>query len=516
MESERRVLLLTPTARDAANTRAILADAGIPSEICRDLPRLCREIEAGAAAALLAEEELAGGGEALADVLGRQPPWSDLPILLLARGGARSPVALRAVASLGNVTLLERPLRIQVLVTAVRAAIRARNRQYEVRQRTEELAEAGRRKDEFLATLAHELRNPLAPIRTGVQLLRLTRDGDRDDAETLATMDRQLAHMVRLIDDLMDVARVSRGKITLRMERVDLRSVFEGALETSRQLIEAGGHELVVRLPAEPIAVEADRTRLCQVVANLLNNAAKYSEPGGRIVLEAERAGPEALIRVRDRGVGIPSEMLPKVFDMFTQVGTSLAKSQGGLGIGLTLVRTLVGLHGGSVAAASEGPGRGSEFLVRLPAPWPAGAAAAGGPADEPAPPRSAPRSVLVVDDNVDAARLLAQFLELEGHDVRVAHEGIAAIEAFAARPPDVVLLDIGLPGLDGYEVARRLRARAGGGPLLVALTGYGQQQDRALALAAGFDHHLVKPVSPPTLLELLASLGGDPPASPR
>jgi signal transduction histidine kinase len=369
-----------------------------------------------------------------------------------------------------------------------------------------DIQENDRRKSEFLAMLGHELRNPLAPIRNAVEYLRRQGLNDPDLCTARDTIDRQVKLMVRLVDDLLDVARITRGQIQLRTEPVDMAQVAVQAVETSRPLIDARRHALTVDLADEPAWVEGDPTRLAQVIANLLNNAAKYTEPGGRITLRVERQGPSVVTKVFDTGVGLPPEMLASVFDLFTQVERSLDRSQGGLGIGLTLVRRLVELHRGEVSASSEGPGRGSEFTVRLPA-----CAQPAAPAGSCLTPRTTTaRRILVVDDNVDAADSLGRLLQLLGHEISLAHDGPAALRAFAASVPEVVFLDIGLPGLDGYEVARRLRRTpVGAHTLLVALTGYGQHEDRALAQAAGFDHHMVKPVDP-TLIENLLAAGPD------
>jgi PAS domain S-box-containing protein len=376
----------------------------------------------------------------------------------------------------------------------------------ELRRRAEELATADRRKDELLAMLAHELRNPLAPIANALEVIRLDRSDASAREEALNIAGRQVAHMARLLDDLLDVARFTRGNVELRKVAVDLTTVLRQAVETSRPLIEAGGHELSTSFPCVPVWLEADSTRLAQVVANLLNNAAKYTDRGGRIALTADRQGDEVVIRVRDNGFGLSAEMLPHVFDLFAQEARSLARSQGGLGIGLTLVRSLVQLHGGSISAESPGPGRGSEFIIRLPATSPAPAARrrdGDSSATASFPPPNL--RLLVVDDSDDAVRSLARVLRLWGHIVRVARDGPEAIEATVAESFDVILLDIGLPGMDGYEVAERIRETLGsGGPRLIALTGYGQQEDLARSRRVGFDGHLVKPVSLDRLRELL------------
>jgi len=378
------------------------------------------------------------------------------------------------------------------------------------RKRAEEaLVEADRHKDEFLATLAHELRNPLAPIRNSLHILK-GHEADRTLSEPLwEMMERQVYNMTRLVDDLMDISRINWGKIELRAEDVDLVSIIRRAVAASLPFLEERQHELRLQLPDEPIRLGGDPTRLEQILDNLLNNAAKYTDPGGRIRLAAAREGDCAVIRVRDTGIGIEPEMLAKVFGLFVQVERRLDRSKGGLGIGLSLVRQLVEMHGGTIQAHSEGPGRGSEFVVRLPA-----LSREGGPPLESRPdaapsPRSTParRRILVVDDNVDSARTMALLLmRLWKQEVQVAHDGPAALEAARAFHPEVILLDIGLPGLSGYEVARRLRRQPEfAGTLLVAMTGWGQDDDRLKSEEAGFDRHLVKPVDPDALRELLS-----------
>jgi PAS domain S-box-containing protein len=379
------------------------------------------------------------------------------------------------------------------------------------RKRAEEaLRDADRRKNEFLAALAHELRNPLAPVRTGLEVMRANGDAPAAVRPVREMMERQVAQMARLIDDLMDVARITRGKITLRPEPTDLAAVVAAAVEASAPLVEAGGHRLTVALPPAPVRLTADPARLTQVLSNLLSNAAKYTDPGGRIWLSAGRvpgaADPALELRVRDNGVGIPAGMLARVFDPFTQVDGAADRSRDGLGIGLTLVRTLVELHGGTVEARSDGPGTGSEFVVRLPlgaGPEPAP------PPPAPAPPPGPPRRVLVVDDNEDAADTLAALLSLTGHEARAAYDGPAALAAAGEFRPEVVLTDLGMPGMDGYELARRFRAEpAFRGVVLVAVTGWGQDEDRRRTAEAGFDHHLVKPVAPDAVRRLLAAPG--------
>jgi signal transduction histidine kinase len=380
----------------------------------------------------------------------------------------------------------------------------------ESRRNAAALAEADRRKDEFLATLAHELRNPLAPIRNALQILTVRGEANPEIQAYRKMIERQVNHLVRLVDDLLDVSRISRGKIELRRDRVRLAEVIQNAVETSGPLIAANKHELTVSVPAGPLEVLGDGIRLTQVLANLLNNAAKYTPAGGHIFLAVEAEGKEAVVRVRDDGVGIPGVMLGKVFDMFTQIQPDGQRSQGGLGIGLTLAKRLVEMHGGTIVACSKGEGQGAEFIVRLPrADCPDEPAA--GEADQGTAKAAVRRRVLVVDDNKDAAESLAMLLSMNGHEVCTAYGGAAGLEQAVSFKPNVIVLDLGMPGMDGYEVARRVRQLPGGRAIvLVALTGWGQEEDRHRTQEAGFDFHLVKPVDPATLEELLATLRVD------
>jgi PAS domain S-box-containing protein len=377
------------------------------------------------------------------------------------------------------------------------------------RKRTEQaLRDADRKKDEFLATLAHELRNPLAPIRNAVQILIAKGPPILELQWARGVIDRQVQLMARLLEDLLDVSRISRNQMELRTERVDLAAMVEAAVETSRPVIEAGGHELSVILPPEPIQLEADPVRLAQVFANILNNAAKYTEEGGRIRLSAERQGSDVIVSVKDSGIGIAAEMLPRIFEIFSQAKPALVRSQGGLGIGLSLVKGLVELHGGSIVARSGGPGQGSEFAVRLPvaAETPGQELARPGKDDGQLPVPK--RRVLIVDDNRDSADSLAMLLRLMGHEVGTAYDGEQAVEAAEDLRPDVGLLDIGMPRLNGYDACRRIREQPWGqGVFLIALTGWGQEEDRRRTEEAGFNHHIVKPVDPVALMKLLASL---------
>jgi signal transduction histidine kinase/ActR/RegA family two-component response regulator len=681
-----RVLVLAPTPGDATLTRSLLDEAGFGCQLCANVGDLVRELRTAVGALLLTDDVLADPDlPLLGDALQDQAAWSDVPILLLSAAGTESSTTALALEVLGNVTILERPVRRTTLVSALRTAVRARRRQYELREQlvayersqhalhvqnerlrllweaaavllahdepdtmlrglfaqiaphlqldvyfnfmldegsrslqlascagiTEEqargiqrlelgdavcglvaqerrpmiatfvqdsdeprtaiikslgirgyacnpllagdqllgtlsfasrsrnrfepdelefletitqyvtvayervrligqLRETDRRKDEFLATLAHELRNPLAPIRNALEIMRIAEREDGPLASPRKMIERQLVQMVRLIDDLLDVGRITQGKLELRRERVELAAVVRNAVETARPLLEAHGHRLTVTLPPDPVPLDADPVRLAQVFSNLLNNAAKYTDRNGRIALEATRDGDEVEIRVRDNGRGIPPEALPTIFEMFTQAHRSLEQSQGGLGIGLTLVQRLVEMHGGRVTAHSGGIGRGTEILVRLPAvpgtPAPARAAAPAGAA------KSAEHSgtngktrILVADDNRDAAESMVLMLRLRGHDARAAHDGEQALEVARAFRPQVALLDIGMPRLNGYDVARRIREEPwGAGVLLVALTGWGQAEDKRRAVEAGFDRHYTKPVNPEDLMALI------------
>jgi len=376
-----------------------------------------------------------------------------------------------------------------------------------------ELQAGDRRKDEFLATLAHELRNPLAPIRMGLEILRIGGDDRATRGKMLGTMEGQVRHMVRLIDDLLDVSRISRGKLELRTTRVDLREVARTAVDAVRPMLLEAGHALTVELPGEPLPLEGDPVRLSQVLSNLLNNAVKYTPEGGRIALAAERQGSDVAVSVRDDGLGIPEEMLQRVFEMFTQVSRTLERSHGGLGIGLHLVERIVRMHGGSVEAKSEGAGRGSEFIVRLPAAE-LHDHGNNAPADDAMQPQLQNSRILVVDDHVDTALSLVRLLRARDNTVEVAHEGEGALRAAETFRPDIVLLDLGLPGIDGYEVAAQLRAREASGnrAMIIAISGYGQEDDRRRSAEVGIDHHLVKPVSFAQLETLLASSAPDEP----
>ncbi|HEU4457631.1 MAG TPA: response regulator [Methylibium sp.] len=507
-ELEQRVLARLATAKDARAASSVLERAGIFCRECADIAEMLREMQHGVGALMLAEETLTGPGAAeLLHALAAQPPWSDVPVLVLARQGAHSNAirGLVEAAVMPNLTVVERPVRVAPLITALRSMLRARGRQLELRDVLEGLHEADRRKNEFLATLAHELRNPLAPISTALALLSDARVGAAEQPRIHAMLRRQLDHMVRLVDDLMEVSRITRGKVDLQRAPLEAAAVLGDAVELSRPAIEGRGHRLVVDLPSEPLALHGDAVRLTQVFCNLLNNAAKYTPAGGRITLAARREGAQAAVSVSDDGIGLAATMLAPIFDMFVQAGDSARPAQGGLGIGLTLAKTLVEMHGGSIEAASEGPGRGATFTVRLPlsaadARGDGVPAAAGPAAARPA----LPRSVLVVDDNRDAADSLVELLRGIGTRAEGVYDAQQALQAAHSHDFDAAVLDIGLPGMDGCELARKLRERQRAPLKLIALTGWGQDRDRERIAAAGFDRHLLKPVEPAQLMEAL------------
>lgn len=510
------MLLLLATARDAELACGLLHKNGIATVACADAGMLRDELARGAGAVVVAEESLRLGvaQSVLARAVERQPPWSDLPLLVLAHPGANSLELGEAIATLGNVTLLERPLRVAALVSTVRMMLRARRRQYEIRQHLQELerardteATAAQRKDEFLAMLAHELRNPLAPVRNALHLLELD-DADPERRAGLHRMiDRQVEHMVRLVDDLLEASRLSRGMISLHRQPLDLGAALRLAVDAVRPLAEDGGYRIDTDIPGAEMPMSGDPVRLTQVFGNLLNNALRYGSAGNSIRVGLRDDAGCAVATVEDNGAGIDRELLPHVFELFTQGQRKASGLQEGLGIGLALVRTLVELHGGTVTAHSEGPGCGARFEVRLPLlPATTERVLQAAPA-RPSRTSASGLRVLVADDNVDAANSLGMVLEALGAAPRIVHDGPSALSAVASFNPDVLLLDIGMPDMDGYEVARRLR----GDPrfkdlLLVAVSGWSDVRDIRRTGEAGFDHHMAKPVDIARLAELLAA----------
>jgi signal transduction histidine kinase/ActR/RegA family two-component response regulator len=637
---ERKVLVLPPTRRDGDVTRALLRDVGLDCDVVGNAKMLASQLNTSIGAVVLTDAAVADPGlSSVMDALGRQPQWSDMPVILLSKPDMRAPSDKRRFEKLTNLTVLDRPTSGRTLVSAVEAAIRGRSRQYQIRDQLNSLQEADaalresaermslgvqvaglalaeidyatqqvrlsaeavalfgvggsarilsraefldavhpddreelsrrllrptdaacsdpaaidyrviwpdgrvkwvsqrhhvvlnglrdrqlravivaldaterknadRRKDEFLATLAHELRNPLAPIRTGLQALARPGGDGAGGTVIRAIMERQLSQMVRLVDDLLDVSRISSGKVVLQRSRVDLRAIAELAIEASQPFIAAGQHDFAAELPVGPVWVDGDASRLSQVISNLLNNAAKYTSEGGKLRLSLSRGETHAIVRVQDNGVGIPPEMLNEVFDMFTQVNRTLDRSQGGLGIGLSLVRRLTELHGGDVSAESAGLGHGSTFTVRVPVLAAADLAPKGHETASREEPKCPGLRVLVVDDIADVADVLKMLLDLEGFETRVAYSGVAALESARDFRPDVVICDIGLPEMDGHEIARRLRRDPDMAPaMLIALTGWGAEGEVRRTRESGFDFHLVKPVDANALLELLSHM---------
>jgi len=486
---ESRILIYAPTGQDAPLAARVLAVAAIDSHVCATLAELGEELERGAGAVLTVEEALAPGGfQLLQKCVAHQPDWSDLPIILLTRSGADSPMVRQAVAGLGNLALLERPVRTLTLITALHATLRARNKQYQVR-------EAARRKDEFLASLGHELRNPLAPIRTSVSLLTHLYPDATPVARIRDMVERQVRLLTRLVDDLLDVARITSGKITLQRQLAPLASVMSHVSELCQQAADAKRIQITWHLPPQEVLLNVDYARVVQIYANILSNAVKFTPQGGHVAVRAAPDEDELLVTIRDDGIGLDADTIPRIFRMFEQSKTVDGQFSSGLGIGLSLSRQFAEMHGGTVEAYSEGPGKGSEFVIRLPVLDRDGRREAVPLAQE-AGTDGRKMQVLVVDDNQDAADSLTALLELDGFDARAVYDGASAVASVQAQAPDMIIMDLGMPGMDGYETARTIRQIAGAEHiLLLALTGWGQGDARRRTAEAGFDHHLVKPV---------------------
>ncbi len=494
-DHDERVLVWAPAGRDAGLAVRVLGKAGFSALAIEDASALCDALEVGAGCVLLTEEVLAKDVAArLGAALARQPAWSDLPIVVFCDKTSTRARRDRS-ATLGNVTYLDRPVRVHSLVAAVRAALRTRARQYSART-------AIRRRDEFLAMLGHELRNPLAAIVFAAELMERETLGDAA-SRSRGVIARQARHLTRLVDDLLDVARVTTGKIALRPEPVDLATIAERCVQQVEVLAAAKRQSLDISRDVVAVEIDGDPVRLEQVVVNLLTNAIKYTPPGGHVDVAVAREGGDAVLRVRDDGIGIDSTMATEVFELFAQAPSALDRSEGGLGLGLTVVRTIVELHGGTVRVDSQGLGHGAEFVVRLPLRR--------GPvrvlAAPPVVRESVALSIVLVDDNDDMREMLAEFLVAAGHTVQSAADGVGGLAAILAIRPDVAIVDIGLPGIDGYEIARRVRAQIGQAVRLVAVTGYGRAEDRERTRAAGFDGHLVKPAGVDEVLAAIDSL---------
>ena len=509
-EAEDRVFILPPTRRDGEVTCQVLERSAIQSAVCADPISLAAQIGSGIGAIILTDAVAADPRAAvIITALNSQPAWSDAPTILLSRADRKSPAVERLVAALTNVTILDRPTSPRTLVSAVQAAIRGRRRQYQLRDQItalqaaeDALRIADQRKDEFLAMLAHELRNPLAPIQTASEILARVFPSQLAGRGAVDVVRRQVVHLTRLVDDLLDVSRITQGRIQLQKKPLDLHSIVSQALESVEPLVTQKRHRVIVSSELGKLYVDGDSARLIQCVTNLLTNAVKYTADGGEIRVQARAENSHAVISVRDNGIGIAEDLMPRIFGLFIQSPRSLDRSEGGLGIGLSVVERLVEMHGGTVAASSPGPGKGSTFEVRLPR-----IDAVSRPAPQVGQIEFPPKRILVVDDNVDAASSIADLLRLDGHEVCVVHTAHSALERFPTFRPDVVLLDIGLPDMNGYQVAQRIR-KAGGAMRIVALTGYGQAEDLQRARDSGFDAHLVKPVDFDVLGKVV---GGEP-----
>jgi signal transduction histidine kinase len=497
---DRPVFALAPSGKDARLIDSALSRCGFAIQTCRNVADAIDRADDGIGALLVAEEALVDGGDMqLQRFIARQPSWSDLPVLLLTTGGHVSELAARAIDTLGNVTVIERPTQIATLASAVRTALRTRERQYEMR-------EADARKDMFLATLAHELRNPLAPLSNALHVIQAADHLDTQHQWAAGVMQRQISQLARLVDDLMDVARITRGKITLRKERVDVREIIRAGVETALPAIQAMNHELTLDMPSRPVWAQADATRLAQCVSNLLCNAAKYTGQNGRIDVSVSCHEQEIHINVRDNGIGFRQQDARRLFEVFAQVEEAAHRAQGGLGLGLSIVKALIEMHGGSVHAHSEGEGRGATFSLHLP-----------GVSDS-LPDHTMTHSrahhssdigatcrIMVVDDNRDSADSMAEMLQIMGHDVRTAYDGKSGMALLDDWTPHVALLDIGLPDMSGHELAGLVRGRLQQYcPVLIAITGWGQAIDLVKSRDAGFDHHLTKPAEIDKLLNLI------------
>jgi signal transduction histidine kinase len=497
--------VVSPNAADAELAVSLLEQTGVQARAFASAREAARELDDAVGCLILVEEALlADDIPALREALARLPAWCDLPLILVSRDvGALGAASAEAFPDSGNVTLLERPINAHTLVSAVQVALRASARQREVGELIAQREQAVKLRDEFLAMLAHELRNPLAPMSNALHILRMLKTEDANALKSIQILERQVGHVVRLVGDLMDVARLERGKVVLKKERLDLNRVVSSAVESCLHGAQERGHHMSVRFATNALPVDGDAVRLEQIVSNLLNNAAKFTLRPDEILVSTAVEPGFALVAVEDKGIGFQPEVAERLFDPFLQVNPTLERSAGGLGMGLTIVRRLTELHGGSVHAASEGPDKGSRFIVRIPL---ASGSVAAHPDPERPPAQARRRRVVVVEDNPDIRETLRMLLQLWGHEVAMASDGRSGVDRVLQERPDVALIDVGLPGMSGYEVARAIRKSIPDGAIrLIAVTGYGQPSDRELAMQAGFDTHLLKPISPPVLQRVLA-----------
>ena len=511
LHDSERIIVCAPTGRDGPLVASVLAQAGFDAIECDSILDLGEKLKEGVGAIFIAEESLSPEGMLrLREALRNQPTWSDLPVIVMTGGGKTTQYSQRIAEDLkgiANLTLLERPLRILTLVSSVQSAMRARRRQYQILALLREKEDAVEQRDRFLAMLGHELRNPLAAIRTAVEVLDSAGPQEAELArEHCSIIKRQSANLSRLVDDLLDVARATAGKIVLDRQLVDLREVAQRSIEGVKLAMGAQRHEILVETSAEPATVFGDSVRLEQIVINLLSNAIKYTPAGGQIWIRVGRdEGDSVVFSIRDSGEGIPPEMLPRIFEPFVQVEQNLDRARGGLGLGLPLVQALVEMHEGTIHVSSAGPGMGSEFVVHFPLATRQPVPARKPP--EPPTDRGGSCRILLVEDSPDARAAMRTLLRLWGHQVVVAEDGPSGVQRAQEFKPDVALVDIGLPGLDGYGVANAIRQTMGRSIYLIALTGYGQPEDKERTKAAGFDEHLVKPVEPERLSRLLRDM---------
>ena len=494
MERTDTILVVAPFGRDADLICTQMRANGVNCEKCDSVEEVCARVPNENIAAIVMTEE-ALNAEAtgrLAKALAEQPAWSEIPLLILT-GVPSLEHRTHSYAALGrrtNVTLVDRPVRIKSLASALQSALRARQRQYEVRDLMRQLEERIHERDRFLAVLGHELRNPLGAILLASQMSEADGRLDRDHAQLI---ERQSRHLTRLVNDLLDLSRVAAGKIVLKKQNLDLREIARQTMALAQPLADAQKVEMRAVFPDHPLIVEADPVRIDQIIANILTNAIKYTPEGGHVTLKLESEGDEALIRVTDDGVGIAPDRIGRIFELFAQAENAIGRAQGGMGIGLALVRNLVQLHNGSVHAKSDGVGKGSEFCARLPLAKTQSlpAAKAEAPVKDASP---VLRRIVVVEDNPDVRDLLRLKLRRLGHDVADARDGIEGLDVVLRERPDLALVDLGLPGMDGYEVARGIREQLGDEVILVAVSGFGQPEDKRRAMEAGFDDHITKP----------------------
>lgn len=488
------VLVVAPIGRDAELMCRQLTVAGMKCQSCKDVAEVCTLIDDTIGAIVLTDEALPPESmTALIASLSSQPAWSDMPLVILT--GAASldvkPRSFDALRKRTNVTLVDRPVRVTTLVSAVQAALRARRRQYEVRDLMAQLEERIHERDRFLAVLGHELRNPLGAILLASQM---TDDDGRLDGEHARLIERQSRHLTRLVNDLLDLSRVAAGKITLKRQIVDVREVASQALKVVQPLAHQQQIELRVSEPDERLLIDADPVRIDQILTNVLTNAVKYTPEGGHVTLAIGRAGDKISLRVTDDGVGIAPERIGGIFELFAQAESSIGRAQGGMGIGLALVRNLVHLHEGTVEAKSDGLGKGSEFVILLPMARRDELVTSRDILTEPATASSSPRRIVIVEDNTDVRALLHLKLKRLGHTVAEAKDGIEGAKIVLREKPDLALVDLGLPGMDGFAVAREVREKLGNDVVLVAVSGFGQPDDKRKAMEAGFDEHITKP----------------------